>query len=146
MRKAQLEIRELTEELRLQNLKYTDLEQRYTTLKNTYKEKLKGKGKESTLNDNDDQIGLHARRFGVMNEIFVPKNIFLQPWPQNVGSDDADRWDNDETMKVCVIAELYEEIPSSLHNLLEKTSSFRDKVQSSPISYTKSATTNYEYH
>ena len=128
MRKAQLEITELKEELRTQKLQYTELEQRYKTLKSE-KQKEKSKGKDSTIHDNDELISLYARRFGVMNEMFVPKDVFLQPRPQNVNSDDPDRWDDEEKTKDCVIAELYEETPITLHKMLEKTSSFRDTVQ-----------------
>ena len=128
MKKAQLEITELKEELWGQKLKYTELEQRYKALKSkTHKEK--SKGKDSIIYDNDELISHYACRFGVMNEMFVPKNVFLQPWPQNVNSDDPDQWDDDKKMKDCVIAELYEETPDSLHNMLKKTSSFCDTVQ-----------------
>lgn len=132
MRKAQLEITELKEDLRVQKLKYTELEQSYINLKRSaHSEKTKGKDKDSTgiLHDNDSLIALHARRFGVMNEIFVSKDMFLQARPLNIYSDDPDRWDNDENMKQCIIAELYEEIPQSLHDMLEKTTTFRDTVQ-----------------
>lgn len=128
MRKAQLEIADLKEELRSQKLKYTELEQSYKTLK-TKAHNEKSKGKDSTISTNDELIGLYARRFGVMNEIFVPKDVFLQQRPLNISSDDPDRWEDDEKTKACVIAELYEEIPVSLHDMLEKTSSFRDTVQ-----------------
>ena len=59
-------------------------------------------------NDNDKLISLYAHRFGVMNETFVPKDLFLQPRPQNVYSDEPDQWDNDEQRKDCLIVELYE--------------------------------------
>ena len=130
MRKAQLEITALKEELRIQQLKYTELEQNYKSLKRSaHEEKLKGKDKDSILHDNDSLIALHARRFGVMNEMFLSKDVFLQPRPQDVYSDDSDRWDNDENAKRCIIAEIYEEIPESLHDMLEKTTTFCDMVQ-----------------
>jgi hypothetical protein len=130
LRNAQLEITELKEELRTQKLKYTDLEQKFKALKNEkHKDKSKGKNSEASIQDNDDLISLYARRFGVMNEMFVSKDLFLQPRPQNINSDDPNRWEDDEKTKECVIAELYEEIPNSLHKMLEKTSSFRDTVQ-----------------
>ena len=102
----------------MQKLQYTELEQRYKTLKSE-KQKEKSKGKDSTIHDNDELISLYARRFGVMNEMFVPKDVFLQPRPQNVNSDDPDRWDDEEKTKDCVIAELYEETPITLHKMLE---------------------------
>jgi hypothetical protein len=64
-----------------------------------------------------------------MNEMFLAKDVFLQSRPHNIYSDDPDRWDDDEKTKECIIAELYEEIPEILHEMLEKTASFRDKVQ-----------------
>jgi len=129
--KAQLEITELKEELRVQKLKYTEIEQKYKNLKRSaHKEKSKGKDKDSLLHDKDALIALHARRFGVMNEMFPSKDVFLQPRPEDINSDDSDRWENDENAKRCVIAELYEEMPKSLHDMLEKTTTFRDTVQS----------------
>lgn len=133
MRKAQLEITELKENLRVEKLKYTELEQNYKSLKRSARdEKLKGKEKDRAgdpiLRDNDSLIALHARRFGVMSEIFVSKDVFLQPRPSS-NSYDLDRWDTEENMKRCIIAELYEQIPASLHDMLEKTSTLRDLVQ-----------------
>jgi hypothetical protein len=132
LRKAQLEIAELKEELRAQKMKYAELEQNYKALKTkARKEKSVSKGKEpeSTPVDNDGLISLYARRFGVMNELFVAKDLFLQPRPLGVESADCDRWDDDDKEKLCMIAELYEEVPKSLHEMLEKTSIFRDTVQ-----------------
>ena len=132
MHKTQLEITELKDDLCVQKLKYTELEQSYKSLKRSaHNEKLKGLGKDkdSILHDSDSLISLHARHFGVMNEIFVLKDVFLQPRPLGVYSDDLDRWNNDENAKQCIIAELYEEIPESLYDMLEKTTTFRDTVQ-----------------
>ena len=64
-----------------------------------------------------------------MNEVFVLKDMFLQPRPLGVYSDDVDWWDNDKNAKQCIIAELYEEIPESLYDMLEKTTTFCDMVQ-----------------
>lgn len=114
----------------MQKLKYTELEQKYKSLKcSACDEKFKGKDKESILHDNDSLIALHAHHFGVINEMFLSKDVFLQPWPPEVYSDDPDWWDNDENAKRCVIAEIYEEVPESLHNMLEKTTTFHDMVQ-----------------
>lgn len=100
MRKAQLEITDLQEQLREQKLKYTELEQSYKSLKiKAHREKSGSKGKDSTIHDNDEIIGLYARRFGVMNEMFLPKGLFLQSRPSNVYADDPDRWDDDEKNK-----------------------------------------------
>lgn len=131
MQKAQLEITDLREELRKQAISYNELEQRYKTLRiKSHKEKTESKGKESTsVNASDnDLIGIHARRFSVMNEMYVPKDIFLNPKPQGIYSDDPDRWNDDEKMKNCLIAELYEELPPPLHDMIEKSSSFRETV------------------
>lgn len=129
MRKAQLEITDLREQLRAQKINFHELEQKYKALKTkSHNEKSQSKGKGSTSPNNEDLISIHASRFGVMNEMFVPMDIFLQPRPQHIYSDDLDRWDDDEKTKNCIIAELYEELPAGLHEMLEKTSSFRDAV------------------
>jgi hypothetical protein len=131
LRKAQLEIAELKEELRAQKMKYAELKQNYKALKTkARKEKSTSNGMEpeSTPVDNDGLILLYACRFGVMNKIFVPKDLFLQPRPLGVKFADHDWWDDDEKEKLCMIAELYKDIPKSLHEM-EKTSIFSDMVQ-----------------
>ena len=43
----------------------------------------------SKLSETDDAIGLYARCFGVMNELYVTHNAFLQPKPVDVCADNS---------------------------------------------------------
>jgi len=90
-------------------------------------------GKVSNLVDNlddsmQDLIATHARKFCVMNEVFVSSAAFLVPRSQGVRSDDKDRWQTDESALDGLVAELYEEMPLSLHRLMKGHSSFQRTV------------------
>jgi hypothetical protein len=74
------------------------------------------------------RISVYARKFGVMNEMVVPRSVFLQPQPVRVRSDDPDCWKTEESACLGLIAELYEELPSDMHEMMQKHTSFRDTV------------------
>jgi hypothetical protein len=76
----------------------------------------------------EDLIGLYARKFGTMNEFYVPCAAFMVARPTGVRSDDPDRWDSEKLALRGLIAELYEELPVVLHELLAGHSSFRTMV------------------
>ena len=92
-------------------------------------ENLKDSSK-SKLSETDDVIGLYACHFGVMNELYVTHNAFLQPQPVNVHVDNSTRWQTEESALEGLIAELYKELPTRLHGMLTNTSHFRDQVHS----------------
>ena len=92
-------------------------------------ENLKDSSK-SKLSETDDIIGLYAHRFGVMNELYVTHNAFLQPQPVDVCIDNSTRWQTEESALEGLIAELYKELPTRLHGMLANTSLFRDWVRS----------------
>lgn len=142
LRAAQLESVQLKDELRGLKIKYAELEQKYKVAKKkSSKESKDDKGKDkgktkdakpanSKISENDEVIALYGRRFGVMNEIWVTKSAFLKPRPPDVRSDALDRWETKESAFKGLIAELYEEIPETLHPMLEKTAHFRDRFRS----------------
>ena len=76
----------------------------------------------------EDLIGLYARKFGTMNEFYVPCGAFMVARPTGVRSDDPNRWDSEKLALRGLIAELYEELPVVLHELLAGHSSFRTMV------------------
>jgi hypothetical protein len=119
----------LKDELRTLKLQYAELEQKYKVVKKAAKSKATEKDSlKSKLSEADKVIGLYARRFGVMNELYVAHNAFLQPKPVDVRADDSTRWQTEESALEGLIAELYEELPSTLHSMLANTSHFRDRV------------------
>jgi hypothetical protein len=124
----------LKDELRALKLQYAELEQKYKVIKKAAKgSKVTEKdSSKSKLSDTDEVIGLYARRFGVMNELYVTQNAFLQPQPVTVGvrADNSTRWQTEESALDGLIAELYEELPTRLHSILANTSHFRDRVRS----------------
>ena len=89
-----------------------------------------GKRKRSTtVSSQDDHINTCGRKFAVMNELYVPRGAFMVVRPADVYSDDPHRWDSQTSAMRGVVAELYEEIPEDLHDMLAHHSSFRNKVQ-----------------
>lgn len=86
----------------------------------------KGKKKEANVDD-DQRVSLHARKFCVMNEIFVPESAFLIADPK-FDPMDSDRYTSEDFIRKGVIAELFEEVPMNLHTRMQETGSFRDVV------------------
>lgn len=73
------------------------------------------------------KIQLYAKKFSIMNKIFVPDTAFLVPNP-NYNPLDADRYKELASILKGIIAELFEEVPSALHMLMEEHSFFQDTV------------------
>lgn len=87
-----------------------------------------GKSKQiPAVTDKDDRIALYARKFGVMNEIFVPAEVFLVPDP-DFDAMDHHRYSTPENTLRGVTAELFEEIPKDLHPMMQEHTHFRDLV------------------
>lgn len=87
----------------------------------------KGKKKKEVKSTNDQRISLHARKFCVMNEIFVPEAAFLTADP-NFDPMDPDRYTSEDLIRKGVIAELFEEVPKNLHDKMQESGTFRDMV------------------
>jgi len=84
----------------------------------------KPKGKAAKGRD-DDRIALHARKFCVLNEIFVPDAAFLTRDP-NFDPMDPERYRTADSIRNGIIAELFEEVPDDLHEPMQESGSFRD--------------------
>lgn len=132
LRQAQLKNVSLKDELRSLKVQYAELEQKYKIVKKAAKgsKATEKDSSKSKLSETDEVIGLYARRFGVMNELYVAPNAFLQPQPVGVRADDSTRWQTEESAMAGLIAELYEELPPRLHGKLANTSHFRERVRS----------------
>jgi hypothetical protein len=89
----------------------------------------KGKKKETTEKnntiDNDQRISLHARKFCIMNEIFIPEAAFLTADP-DFDPMDSNRYTSEDFIRKGVIAELFEEVPKNLHEKMQGSGAFRD--------------------
>jgi hypothetical protein len=92
---------------------------------------MKKDGKEKTTED--QRISKHARKFCVMNEIFVPEAAFLTANP-NFDPMDPDRYTSEDFTRKGIIAELFEEVPKNLHGDMEESGAFRDSVSFSHLS------------
>lgn len=75
------------------------------------------------------KIELHAKKFGTMNELFVPATAFMVPNP-NYDILHVDRYKDPRSVLKGITAELFEEVPKSLHEFMEVHTDFRDTVGS----------------
>jgi hypothetical protein len=82
------------------------------------------------LNADEKLISQCAKKFGVMNEFFVLPAALTVKKPLTT-SVDAGRYNSDTTALEGVIAEIYENIPESLHDDLANSIAFRDLVSKS---------------
>jgi hypothetical protein len=69
------------------------------------------------------KIELHAKKFGVMSELFVPFEAFLVTKPL-FDPQDKSCYKTSTGILNGVIAELYDQVPESLHKLMEDHSYF----------------------
>lgn len=81
----------------------------------------------SATTSNDERIALFARKFGVMNELFLPEAAFLVNDP-DFDPMDPDRYKDPATVLQGVISELFEAVPEDLHSSMREHSHFRDVV------------------
>jgi hypothetical protein len=75
----------------------------------------------------DERIALFARKFNVMNELFVPNAAFLVDEP-DFDSMDPNRYKSPATILQGVTIELFEEVPEDLHPNMREHGHFRDTV------------------
>lgn len=92
------------------------------------KTSIKGKKTDATEKSADDRISLLARKFCVMNEIFVPEAAFLTTNP-DFDPMDSDRYTSEDFIRKGIIAELYEGVPKDLHVRMQGSEAFRDTVR-----------------
>lgn len=129
LRNAQVIITGMRLDLRDLRVKATKLELRVKALTRNSHEAANQKNNLVTpASTQEDLIGLYARKFGTMNEFYVPCAAFMVARPTGVRSDDPDRWNSEKLALRGLIAELYEELPVVLHEPLAGHTSFRTMV------------------
>ena len=79
------------------------------------------------LSDRDKLISQYAKKFGVMNEIFVPPAALAVKRP-STNSMDPGRYDTEVAELHGMIAEVYESLPDDFHDELETSIPFRNLV------------------
>ena len=75
-----------------------------------------------------------GRQFALMNNPFFPVKLeghlvgLTQP---NLASSDSERYQSDATMQACLLAEVYEVVPSDLHAAMQEYRQFEHIVSHS---------------
>ena len=118
---AQIKVCELQDQIRKLLLKNSEL-----------RANLKGKvnatrGTRAVLSNNDKLISQHAKKFGVMNEVFMLPAAFLAKRPLT-NSMDSERYHSDIAELQGIIAEVYESLPDNFHDELENSIQFQNLV------------------
>jgi hypothetical protein len=115
---AQLKIGELQEQVKMLRLKNSELRAQARPGKRT--------GSRSILSGNEKLISQFAKKFTVMNEMFMPSGLPMQKPLTN--SMHAGRYDSDLAASEGIIAEVYECLPESLHDDIANSIVFRNLV------------------
>lgn len=124
LKATNLKIEELKGEARALRLEYAHLDRLVN--------KPAGKTKKpnvsaSELDVHEEKIKLFGKKFGIMNEIFVPNTAFMVS-NTNYDPTDPGRYKEPKSILNGIIAELFEEVPKEFHALVTETSFFRDTV------------------
>jgi len=84
-------------------------------------------GSRSVLSDHDTLISQQARKFGVMNELFMPSAALMMKRPLTNSMDPA-RYDSDTAELQGITAEVYESLPDTFYEELEGSIAFQKLV------------------
>jgi hypothetical protein len=106
LKTAQLKVGELQEQVKTLRLKNSELRAQAKPGKRT--------GSRSVLTGHEKLISQFAKRFTVMNEMFMPSGLPMQK--PLVNSMHAGRYDSDLAATEGIIAEVYEGFPEGLHD------------------------------
>jgi len=112
-------------------MQIANLEQDIADLKSSKKSRgksLAADTTEITTQTEDQKIAMYGRKFGVMNDMFISRQVFMQPRTAFSPEDPA-RYANDENKLKGLISELWEEVPQELHSVMEGHTRFRDIVR-----------------
>ncbi len=123
-----MELRDTRAQLQEQKLLSKQAKSNAKSAKSTSSAPSAGQGVSDPINRGVAQIGVYARRFGVMNEFVVSRGAFLLPRPKGINSDDPDCWKSEASVLQGLVAELYEKLPEDTHVMLLKDPKFRDTV------------------
>jgi hypothetical protein len=120
LKSAQIKVGELQDQVKKLSLKNSEL-------RANLKGKKSNKGSCSVPSDHEKLIAQHAKKFGVMNEVFMPAAALAVKRPLT-NSMDSGRYDSDIAELQGITAELYESLPDNFHDDLENSLSFRTTV------------------
>ncbi|KAF8961519.1 hypothetical protein BDZ97DRAFT_1921203 [Flammula alnicola] len=127
LKEAQLKVSELQMTIRKLYMQNADLSTRLK--KNNPKACKNRDGNKEELSDSDKRVSQIAKLFGVMHEPFVTQPALLVERPP-VDSAHPDRYKSDLSMLQGITAELYEVVPSDLHEDLKSSPAFRSLLAS----------------
>ena len=96
-------------------------------LRATLKGKKSARGSRSERSDHDKLIGQHAKKFGVMNEVFFPPAALVVKRPLT-NSMDPGWYESDIAELRGITAEVYESLPDDFYSDLENSIPFRKTV------------------
>ncbi|KAF8155076.1 hypothetical protein BJ912DRAFT_464958 [Pholiota molesta] len=107
------------------NIQLLNQEKAENPAKSTKNNQYNSKKKEESALEPDDRIAICARKFGVLNELFLNSTLFMV---ENPGCNPytKDRYATPVSAATGLIAELYREVPKDLHQRMAKHTSFRD--------------------
>jgi len=120
LKTAQIKVGELDDQVKRLILKNSDLRAQVKSGKNPT-------GSRGILRGDEKLISQYAKRFGVMNEMFVLPGAMAVKRPLT-DSTDPDQYKSDLAALEGVIAEVYENIPDNLHEDMENSTQFRNLV------------------
>jgi hypothetical protein len=118
LKTAQIKVGELQEQVKRLHLKNSELRAQAKPGKRT--------GSRRDLSGNEKLISQFAKKFTVMNEMFMPSGLPMKKPLTN--SMDTGRYDSDLAGMEGIIAEIYECLPESLHDDIANSIEFRNLV------------------
>ena len=90
----------------------------------------KAKKAETSINKHDDDVKLHAKKFTLLYELFIPSDdsFFRQPKPVAVDLWSPGRYHDEASQTRAILAELYLVFPERLHAFISGHSKFNTDV------------------
>lgn len=121
LKTAQIKVGQLQDQVKQLLLKNSEL-----------RAKVKGKstqaaGSRKVLSGDEKLIAQYAKKFGVMNEMFMPPGALAVKRPLTT-SMHSGRYESDLAELEGMIAEVYESLPENLHDDMENSIAFRNLV------------------
>ena len=88
------------------------------------------KNKPAVINKSDEEIKMHAKKFVVLHELFLPSNdsFFSQPQPTGVDLWSKDRYKDEASKMKAILTEVYHSLPDHLHDFILGHSHFDEIV------------------
>ena len=87
-----------------------------------------------SIEDRREMISHLGRQFALMNNPFFPVKLeghLVGSTQPNLASSDSERYRSDATMQACLLAEVYEVVPSDLHAAMQEYRQFEHIVSHS---------------